>query len=108
MSARSAAWPELSLLASNSFIALRGPRELAPGDVQTRSCLGDCALSNPRASLYTPLMTFTQRIPAERLLGLDVHEGNKLHVIAVLNSSFVEQVRRAEEPPKVRGKASAW
>ena len=34
-------------------------------------------------------MTFTQRIPADRLLGLDVHEGATLHVLAQLESSFV-------------------
>ena len=68
----------------------------------------NCALACPRASLYNLLMTFTQRIPAERLLGLDVHEGDTLHVIAVLDSSFVVQVSRAEEPAPVRGKASEW
>jgi hypothetical protein len=53
-------------------------------------------------------MTFTQRIPAERLLGLDVHQGDTLHVLAVLDSSFIVQVNRAEEAPAATGKASEW
>lgn len=57
---------------------------------------------------YTPNMTFTQRIPAERLLGLDVHQGDTLHVLAVLDSSFVVQVNRADEAPALTGKASEW
>jgi hypothetical protein len=53
-------------------------------------------------------MTFTQRIPAEHLLGLDVHEGDTLHVIAVLDSSFLVQVNRADDAPATTGKASDW
>lgn len=53
-------------------------------------------------------MIFTQRIPAERLLGLDVHQGDTLHVLAVLDSSFVVQVNRADESPATTGKASEW
>ncbi|MFM2168908.1 MAG: hypothetical protein RIS79_3279 [Verrucomicrobiota bacterium] len=53
-------------------------------------------------------MTFTHRIPAERLLGLDVHEGDTLHVIALLDSSFVVQVNRAEDSAPAAGKASEW
>jgi hypothetical protein len=53
-------------------------------------------------------MTFTQRIPAERLLGLDLQEGDTLHLLAVVDSAFVVQVSRAEEPAVARGKASEW
>lgn len=53
-------------------------------------------------------MTFTQRIPAERLSGFDVHEGDTLHVLAVLDSSFVMQVSRADDAPAIQGKASEW
>lgn len=53
-------------------------------------------------------MTFTQRIPAERLLGYDLHEGDTLHVVAVVDASFVVQVSRAEKPAPARGKATEW
>lgn len=53
-------------------------------------------------------MTFTQRIPADRLLGLDVHEGDTLHVIALLSSSFVVEVTRPDGSQAVHGKASEW
>jgi hypothetical protein len=53
-------------------------------------------------------MTFTQRIPADRLSGLDVHEGDTLHVIALLDASFVVQISRADDKPPVAGKASEW
>ncbi|MEO6740055.1 MAG: hypothetical protein ABIP20_07375 [Chthoniobacteraceae bacterium] len=53
-------------------------------------------------------MTFTQRIPADRLLGLDLHEGDKLHVIAQLESSLVVQVTRADGLRSARGKACEW
>ena len=57
---------------------------------------------------YAQRMTFTQRIPADRLLGLDVHEGDTLHVLAKLESSFVVQVSRADDLPSAQGKASEW
>jgi len=43
-------------------------------------------------------MTFTQRIPADRLSDLNVHEGDTLHV----------QISRADASPPVTGKASEW
>jgi len=42
------------------------------------------------------------------LLDLDVHEGDTLHVIALLSSSFVAQVTRADAEPVPQGKASEW
>ncbi|EDY22396.1 hypothetical protein CfE428DRAFT_0521 [Chthoniobacter flavus Ellin428] len=42
-------------------------------------------------------MTFTRRIPADRLLDFDVREGDTLRVIATSGSAFVVQVSRAEE-----------
>ncbi len=53
-------------------------------------------------------MTFTQRIPADRLADLDVHEGDTLHVIALLDSAFVVQISRADASSPVAGKASEW
>ena len=42
------------------------------------------------------------------MIDLDVHEGDKLHVVALLSSSFVVQVTRADAPVAARGKASEW
>lgn len=53
-------------------------------------------------------MTFTHRIPAESLRGLDVHEGDTLHVMALLSSAYVVQVTRAGTEQPTRGKASDW
>lgn len=53
-------------------------------------------------------MTFTQRIPAERLLGFDLQKGDTLEVVAVMDSEFVLEVKRAEQPAATRGKASEW
>lgn len=52
-------------------------------------------------------MTVTQRIPAERLLGFDLQEGDSLRVVAV-DPDFVFEVRRAEKPAGATGKASEW
>lgn len=53
-------------------------------------------------------MTYTQRIPAETLLGLDVHAGDTLHVVALIDSSFVVNVTRSDEVAPAQGKASDW
>ncbi len=53
-------------------------------------------------------MTLTQRIPADRLSDLNVHEGDTLHVIALLDSAFVVQISRADASPLATGKASEW
>jgi hypothetical protein len=54
-------------------------------------------------------MTITKSIPAEQWRGLDVHQGDSLHVIAVTESEFLVQISRAEEKPKgSTGKASEW
>ena len=53
-------------------------------------------------------MTFTQRIPAERLKGFDLQKGDTLEVMAVVDSEFVVQVNRAEPPAAARGKATEW
>ncbi len=52
-------------------------------------------------------MTFTQRIPAERLLGFDLREGDTLQVVAV-DSDFVVEVRRPEKDATPTGEASKW
>jgi len=53
-------------------------------------------------------MTHTQRIPAEKLLGLDVHAGDTLHVVALIDSSFVVNVTRSNDAAPAPGKASEW
>jgi len=40
---------------------------------------------------------------AERLLDFDGHEGATLHVVALLSSSFVVQVSRADAEPVPQG-----
>lgn len=53
-------------------------------------------------------MIFTERIPAERLLGFDLQKGDTLEVVAVMDSEFVLEVKRAEQSPAARGKAAEW
>jgi hypothetical protein len=54
-------------------------------------------------------MTFTRRIPADRLLDFDVQEGDTLHVVALRDSSFVVEVSRARNASAPsQGKASEW
>jgi hypothetical protein len=55
-------------------------------------------------------MTHTLRIPVETLQGLDVHEGDTLHVVALIGSSLVVNVTRMEasESPPTQGNASEW
>ena len=53
-------------------------------------------------------MTYTQRIPAETLKGLDVHAGDTLHVVALIDSSFVVNVTRSDAAPSVEGRAREW
>ena len=54
-------------------------------------------------------MTITKAIPAERWRGLDVQQGDSLHVIAVTESKFLVQISRTDGPPeRTVGKASEW
>jgi hypothetical protein len=53
-------------------------------------------------------MTFTQRIPVDRLSDFNVHEGDTLHVIALLDSSFLVEVSRADDAPPAPERASEW
>jgi len=54
-------------------------------------------------------MTITKTIPAERLSGLDVHPGDTLHIVAVMDSGVVIQIRRDDEVREsTTGKASEW
>lgn len=54
-------------------------------------------------------MTTIKTIPAERLRGLDVHEGDTLRILAAKESSFlVEVIRRDGPSPASSGKASLW
>jgi hypothetical protein len=65
-------------------------------------------LARCSSMVYSRPMTFTQRIPADRLSGLDIHAGDTLHVIALHSSAFVVQVNRADAAAPSRGKASEW
>ena len=54
-------------------------------------------------------MTITKAIPAEQWRGLDVHQGDSLHVIAVTESEFlVEITRPVDRAETVAGKAGEW
>lgn len=54
-------------------------------------------------------MTTIKSIPAERLSGLDVHEGDTLHILALKEAAFLIQINRTETPEKpAPGKASEW
>lgn len=55
-------------------------------------------------------MSITKAIPAERWRGLDVHQGDSLHVIAVTESEFLVEISRPEEgrAETVTGKAGEW
>lgn len=54
-------------------------------------------------------MTTIKSIPAERLSGLDVHEGDTLHILALKESAFLIQISRTETIQKAApGKASEW
>lgn len=59
---------------------------------------------------YDSSMTHTHRIPVEMLQGLDVHAGDTLHVVALIDSSFVVNVTRADasESDPTRGNAIEW
>ena len=72
------------------------------------SLVGRLSIGGNTRMDYARRMTFTQRIPADRLLGLDVHEGDTLHVVARLESSFVVQVSRADDLPSAQGKVGEW
>jgi len=53
-------------------------------------------------------VTFTQSIPTERLSDLDLHEGDTLQVIALLDYAIIVNVSRADDGPPAAGKASEW
>ncbi len=92
-------------LGTCEFAMLRSPFEMRSGGPSWNPVIG---LARMILVVYTPPMTFTQRIPVERLRDLDVHEGDTLHVVALLDSSFVVQVSRADERPATSGKAGEW
>ena len=54
-------------------------------------------------------MTTTKTIPAERLRGFDVHQGDTLHILAVMDSEILVQFSRNETASsEPSGKASEW
>ena len=55
-------------------------------------------------------MNHTLRIPVEVLQGLDIHAGDTLHVVALIDSSVVVTVTRANasESPPIHGNAKEW
>ena len=52
-------------------------------------------------------MTTTQTIPVSALRGLDLHAGDTLHVLAVVDSSFLVRVE-TQEPTKREGAIAEW
>lgn len=54
-------------------------------------------------------MTTIKSIPAERLSGLDVHEGDTLHILALKEAAFLIQISRTDTVEKAApGKAGEW
>lgn len=56
-------------------------------------------------------MTTIKTIPAERLRGLDVHEGDTLRILVAKESSFLVEVIRRDGPSPTSpssGQASLW
>lgn len=54
-------------------------------------------------------MTTIKSIPAERLSGLDVHEGDTLHILALKEQAFLIEISRTETVEEAApGKASEW
>ena len=54
-------------------------------------------------------MTTIKSIPAERLSGLDVHEGDTLHILALKEEAFLIQISRTDAVQEASpGKASEW
>lgn len=53
-------------------------------------------------------MVSTQRIPAERLQEFDLHAGDTLRVIAVMDATLLIQINRADADTDVPAKARAW
>jgi hypothetical protein len=55
------------------------------------------------------VVTITQQIPVERFSGLALHEGDTLHVLSRLDSSFLVQiVRLRENAPSAGSSAAEW
>jgi len=60
-------------------------------------------------SFTIQIVTITQQIPVERVLGLGLHEGDTLHVLSRLDSSFLVQVvRLRENAPSAGSSAAEW
>jgi hypothetical protein len=54
-------------------------------------------------------MTTIKSIPIERLSGLDVHEGDTLHILALKEAAFLIRISRMDAIQKTApGKASDW
>ena len=53
-------------------------------------------------------MVSTQRIPAERLQEFDLHAGDTLRVVAVMDSTLLIQINRADADAHVPAKAREW
>lgn len=54
-------------------------------------------------------MTMTKTIPADRLLGLDLHQGDTLHIVSLVDSAFLVEISRTDDqstPP--HGKVGEW
>lgn len=54
-------------------------------------------------------MTTIKTIPAEKLSGLDVHEGDTLHILELKEAAFLIQISRTDTVQKAAPcKASEW
>jgi hypothetical protein len=53
-------------------------------------------------------MTFTKRIPADRLRELELQIGDTLQVLDAGDSAYVFQVSRSDAPSSLEGKVSEW
>ncbi len=54
-------------------------------------------------------MTLTKTIPVERLRGLDILQGDTLHIVSLVDSAFLVQIDREDkEAAPERGKAAEW
>lgn len=58
---------------------------------------------------YIPLVKVTATIPAERLRGLNLHQGDTLQVLSVGDTAFLVQISRPDPENSPRqGSATAW
>lgn len=66
-------------------------------------------LGNMSGNRYPARMTTIKSIPAEWLRGLDVHEGDTLHILALKETAVLVQISRVDLVQKAAsGKVGEW